>query len=36
MRERADTIGGSIEVESSSDSGTRIEVAVPLGGGSGG
>ena len=35
MRERADTIGGSIEVESSSDSGTRIEVAVPLGGGSG-
>ena len=32
MRERADTIGGSIEVESSSDSGTRIEVAVPLGG----
>ena len=36
MRERADTIGGSIEVESSSDSGTRIEVAVALGGGSGG
>ena len=36
MRERADTIGGSIKVESSADSGTRIEVTVPLGGGSGG
>ena len=32
MRERADTIGGSIKVESSADSGTRIEVTVPLGG----
>jgi signal transduction histidine kinase len=36
MRERAGMIGGFLEVESSSDSGTRIEVAVPLGGGSGG
>jgi two-component system NarL family sensor kinase len=32
MRERADTIGGLLEVESSANGGTRIEVAVPLGG----
>jgi signal transduction histidine kinase len=32
MRERADNIGGSIEVQSSRDGGTRVEVTVPLGG----
>jgi signal transduction histidine kinase len=36
MRERAGMIGGSIEVDSDTNGGTRIEVAVPLGGGSGG
>jgi two-component system NarL family sensor kinase len=36
MRERAGTIGGSIEVESGPDEGTRVEISVPLGGGQGG
>jgi two-component system NarL family sensor kinase len=36
MRERAGTIGGSLEVERSSEGGTRVEVTVPLGGGRGG
>jgi two-component system, NarL family, sensor kinase len=32
MRERAGTIGGSLRVESTTESGTRLEVEVPLGG----
>jgi two-component system, NarL family, sensor kinase len=36
MRERADTIGGSFEVGSDTDGGTRVEVEVPLGGDRGG
>ena len=36
MRERVAMIGGSIEVGSSPDGGTRVEVTVPLGGGRGG
>jgi two-component system, NarL family, sensor kinase len=36
MRERAGTIGGSLEVESIPDGGTRVEVMVPLGGQPGG
>ena len=36
MKERAAMIGGSFEVESSPDGGTRVEVTVPLGGGRGG
>jgi signal transduction histidine kinase len=36
MRERADTIGGSLEVEGTTNGGTRIEITVPLGGGGNG
>ena len=36
MRERVAMIGGSIEVESGENDGTRVEVTVPLGGGRGG
>ena len=31
MKERADTVGGLLEVESAANEGTRLEVAVPLG-----
>jgi len=36
MRERADTIGGSLKVEGTTNGGTRIEITVPLGGGGNG
>jgi signal transduction histidine kinase len=36
MKERADTVGGLLEVESATNRGTRLEVAVPLGGAQGG
>jgi two-component system, NarL family, sensor kinase len=36
MRERADTIGGSLEVEGTTNGGTRIEITVPLGRGGNG
>ena len=36
MKERADTVGGLLEVESTTHGGTRLEVAVPLGGAQGG
>jgi two-component system, NarL family, sensor kinase len=36
MRERVEMLGGSLRIESSPEEGTRIEVAVPLGGLQGG
>src|ERR687890_2913959 len=36
MKERADTVGGLLEVKSTTNGGTRLEVAVPLGGAQGG
>ena len=36
MKERAGTVGGLLEVESDTNEGTRLEVAIPLGGAQGG
>jgi two-component system NarL family sensor kinase len=36
MKERADTVGGHLEVQSATNEGTRLEVAIPLGGAHGG